>query len=120
MSLGEMDVKTLQAIAEHGDEKSAIRDIIHYTYFEGEEEARQFAKALFAKGFHDVALGQPGAEEGDTGYVVRAHHDGTLIESDLGERLATIRALAEEHSGDHDGWETALVLKDGADLPEGF
>lgn len=107
-----MDFQTLNALAAHGDDKSAIRDIIHYTYFEDEDEARSFAKALFAKGFHDVSLGQPGAEDGDTGFVVRAHHDGTLIESDIGERLSTIRKLAEEFSGEHDGWEAALVLKE--------
>ena len=106
------DFETLNALAAHGDNKTAIRDIIHYIYFEGEDEARGFAKALFAKGFHDVSLGQPGAEEGDEGFVVRAHHDGTLIESDIGERLTTIRKLAESFSGEHDGWEAALVLKE--------
>ena len=106
-----MDFQTLNALAAHGDDKTAIRDIIHYVYFEGEDEARDFAKALFAKGFHDVALGQPGAEDGDDGFVVRAHHDGTLNEADIGERLSTIRKLAEEFSGDHEGWEAALVLK---------
>lgn len=107
-----MDVETLKAIAGHGDDKSAFRDVIHYTCFESEDEARIFAKALLAQGFHDVALGQPGAEDGDTGYVVRAHHDGTLIESDIGERLSTIRKLANTHAGDYDGWEAALVVKD--------
>lgn len=107
-----MDFQTLNALAAHGDDNSAIRDVIHYTYFEGESDARDFAKALFAKGFHDVALGQPGAADGDTGYVVRAHHDGTLNEADIAERLSTIRNLASEFSGDHDGWEAALVLKE--------
>lgn len=105
-----MDFETLHTLAAHGDDKTAIRDIIHYTYFADEDAARAFAKALFAKGFHDVALGQPAAEEGDVGFVVRAHHDGTLIEADIGERLSTIRKLAEEHAGDHDGWEAALIL----------
>ncbi len=108
-----MDVETLKAIAGHGDDKTAIRDVIHYTYFMGENEdnARAFAKALFAEGFHDVAIGQPNADAGDTGFVVRAHHDGTLIESDIGERLSTIRKLAESFSGDYDGWEAALALE---------
>lgn len=109
-SLEPMDLETLKALAGHGDDKSAIRDVIHYTYFTDESEARAFAKAVLAQGFHDVALGQPGAEDGDTGYVVRAHHDGTLSESDIGERLSTIRKLAETFSGDYDGWEAALVL----------
>lgn len=104
------DIETLKAIAERGDDKKAIRDVIHYTYFEEEDQARSFAKSLFSKGFHDVALGQPGAEEGDDGFVVRAHHDGTLIEADVGERLSTIRNLAAEFSGDYEGWEAALML----------
>lgn len=104
------DIETLKAIAERGDDKKAIRDIIHYTYFVEEDQARSFAKSLFSKGFHDVALGQPGAEEGDDGFVVRAHHDGTLIEADIGERLSTIRNLAAEFSGDYEGWEAALML----------
>jgi regulator of RNase E activity RraB len=110
--LSPMDFQTLNALSAHGDDKAAIRDIIHYTYFTDEDEARAFAKALFAKGFHDVALGQPGAEDSDEGFVVRAHHNGTLNEADIGERLATIRELAEAYSGDHDGWEAALVLKE--------
>ena len=85
--LGPMDFQTLNALAAYGDDKAAIRDIIHYVYFEGEDEAR------------------------DEGFVVRAHHDGTLNEVDLGERLSTIRKLAVSFSGDHDGWEAALVLK---------
>lgn len=107
-----LDFETLNALSAHGDDKSAIRDVIHYTYFTDEDEARAFAKALFAKGFHDVALGQPGAEDGDEGFVVRAHHDGTLIEADIGERLSTIRKLAAEFSGEHEGWEAALILKE--------
>ena len=107
-----MDFQTLHALAAHGDDKSAIRDVIHYVYFECEDNARGFAKALFAKGFHDVAVGQPAADEGDTGFVVRAHHDGTLNKADIGERLSTIRKLAGEFSGDHDGWEAALVLRE--------
>ena len=107
-----MDFETLNALSAHGDDKTAIRDVIHYTYFTDEDEARDFAKALFTKGFHDVALGQPGADEGDEGVVVRAHHDGTLIDSDISERLSTIRKLAVLFSGEHDGWEAALVLKE--------
>ena len=104
------DIETLKAIAERGDDKKAIRDVTHYTYFEKEDQARSFAKSLFSKGFHDVALGQPGSEEGDDGFVVRAHHDGTLIEADIGERLSTIRNLAVEFSGEYEGWEAALML----------
>lgn len=111
-SLDPADLKTLKAIAEYGDDKSAIRDVIHYIYFTDENEARAFAKDVLANGFHDVALGQPAADEGDDGFVVRAHHDGTLIDSDIGERLSAIRKLAELHSGDYDGWEAALVLPD--------
>ncbi|WP_427450899.1 ribonuclease E inhibitor RraB [Litorimonas sp. WD9-15] len=111
-SLEPMDAETLKTIAGHGDDKSAIRDVIHYTYFEEEAEARSFARAVLAQGFHDVALGQPGLSDGDTGYVIRAHHDGTLIEGDISKRLSTIRQLAEKFSGDYDGWEAALVLKD--------
>jgi hypothetical protein len=107
-----MDFETLNALAAHGDDKTVVRDIIHYTYFADEEPARDFAKALLGKEFHDVALGQPAAEEGDTGFVVRAHHEGTLIPADIGERLSTIRELAELHSGDHEGWEAALMLED--------
>ena len=106
-----MDFETLNALSAHGDDKTAIRDVIHYTYFVGEDEARAFAVALFAKGFHDVELGQPAADEGDTGFVVRAHHEGTLIASDIGERLSVIRELAVSFSGDHDGWEAALFLE---------
>ncbi len=111
-TLQTIDFQTLHALAAHGDNKTAIRDVIHYTYFTDEGDARNFAKALFAKGFHDVALSQPAAEEGDQGFVVRAHHEGTLIPADIGERLSTIRELAELHSGDHDGWEAALMLED--------
>ena len=106
------DFQTLNALAAHGDDKTAIRDVIHYIYFTDEDEARSFAKAILAAGFHDVALGQPGADEGDTGFVVRAHHDGTLIEADIGERLSTIRELAGAFSGDYDGWEAAIALKE--------
>jgi len=104
-----MDFQTLKAIANHGDDKTAVRDVIHYTYFEQEGEAQGFAKALLEKGFHDVALGRSGAEEGDTGFVIKAHHNGTLIESDISERLSTIRNLAVSFSGDYDGWEAAIV-----------
>lgn len=44
--------------------------------------------------------------------MVRAHHDGTLIAADIGERLSTIRASAGEYSGSHEGWEAALMLEE--------
>lgn len=50
------DFETLNALAAHGDNKTAIRDIIHYTYFTDENQARNFAKSLFFRGFHDVAI----------------------------------------------------------------
>ena len=40
-------------------------------------------------------------------FIVIAHHDSTLIESDLGERLFVIRDLADRFAGVHDGWEAA-------------
>ena len=109
--LSPLDLQTLKAIADHGDNKSAIRDVIHFTYFLEDAEARKFAQALLAQGFHDVELGQSGSAEDDIEFVVRAHHDGTLVESDIGERLSTIRKLAITHSGEYDGWEAAIVAK---------
>lgn len=111
LSLDPVDFETLNALAAHGDDKSAIRDVIHYVSFIDEAEARAFAAAVLGIGFHDVALGQPNASEGDESFVVRAHHEGTLILEDIGERLSSIRKLAASFSGVHEGWEAALTLE---------
>lgn len=105
------DRRVVEALQGHGDSLEAPRRVQHWVYLP-DAEARAFLMADAREaGFEAAELESPGegGEGGDSGQFgcVLARVDSVLLD-EIHEVVMWLCALAEQHGGSYDGWETSV------------
>ncbi len=96
-----LDRRVVEQLAAAGDHHASPRLVDHFLYFEDAARRDAFAAAATAKGFQVEPT-----QEGIGAHLVR--RDSV----DLGhvhDVVMVLRALAQEHGGDYDGWGAPVV-----------
>jgi len=102
------DLQVLQAIKKRGDDLTASRDVVHYTYFLDEEKASKFAEDIKAASFIEITKKEL-QENKRPVWLVEFHDNQSLLPEIIGKRLSVVRKLAELYDGEYDGWEAAVI-----------
>ena len=101
------DLQVLESLESHGDDGSKPRKVDHWIYFESEVASTNFVAWAVADRFtHDAELS--GMNENGQ-YCVRLTHHGSVRIGEISSHTIALRRKAEEHGGDYDGWETAVL-----------
>ena len=105
------DYRVVEQLKAHGDPLDPVRDVRHYAYFSSAESAGSFARAVAGRGFECEV--RPAAD-GTAGRVcVVASRDDAVQWPAITEITSQVESLAEHCGGEYDGWEAALVRKQG-------
>ena len=100
----EADALALRHLATRGADLARPRHLVHFLYFEREDDARAAEAGAAEAGWEAEVLAP---REAITVWTVRA--DGTrVVNATTVEAFrASLQRLAEEHNGEYDGWEAA-------------
>jgi hypothetical protein len=96
----------LDALREHGDALTAVREIDHFAYFSNAELCIQFIDKCLAVGFK---LRTTGPAATDDSFLAQVFHNDVPDEETLGKITSLLVDLAQEYGGEYDGWETQVV-----------
>jgi hypothetical protein len=97
----EISIRQLRAI---GADLERPRHVLHFLYFDREQDARSAADATGAAGYETTVM--PPAEQIEQ-WCVRAETTRVVNESTIRAFRAWFELLASEHAGEYDGWEAA-------------
>ncbi|HEX4936216.1 MAG TPA: ribonuclease E inhibitor RraB, partial [Gemmatimonadaceae bacterium] len=97
------DALALRHLAARGADLSKSRHVIHFLYFEAEEDARAAAESI--DGVWRATVEPPG-EEADA-WCVRADGERVLRRETVEAFRSWFENVAETHRGEYDGWEAA-------------
>lgn len=106
------DLMVVRQLQSHGDPLDPPRDVRHYAYFPSESSANSFASNARAKGFKCEVCPSREPKAGST-YFVIASRDDSVQWPGISEVTSLVEGMASAHTGDCDGWEAALVRKQG-------
>lgn len=98
--------KTLDALANHGDDSRIARVVKHWAFFPSAPERSFFKSSVLARTFElDCEY-----EIDDCGhpFVICFTKVQRVTEIAINETTVELNALAEEYSGEYDGWETQV------------
>jgi regulator of RNase E activity RraB len=100
------DMKLLDVLKDHGDDRSVTRRIDHWLYFPESSGRDVFTSWALENGFMIQNLSDPEDAEGD--YGIQIYHN---VRPELQVISATTQLLwekAAELGGSYDGWETSV------------
>ncbi len=101
------DRRTLEALAERGDDHSIPRDVDHWIYFESGTDRASFLDDVLGEGFA-VRSQWDNAEVAGRPFGVQVFRHQTVDFDTLAWTVRDLFRRAERHSGDYDGWETSV------------
>lgn len=109
------------SLSKSGDPLTTPREVEHWAYFPDQAAADKYAAWLGSEGFEvrDCKLHERDAEdereEGESDeprYVVRFARQDLPSADEITPVTFELRRAAEEHGGDYDGWETAVLKEE--------
>jgi regulator of RNase E activity RraB len=99
--------RVLALLMEHGDDLSRVREVEHFAYFPTPDARAAFIDASIAAGFKLRRTSEP-SEVTPLHGVILFHLDAP-DEDALEKIIGLLSALAEQCSGEYDGWETQIL-----------
>lgn len=106
------DFRVVVQLQESGDPLTEARRVDHWIYFPDAAARDRFAPAAKAAGFAVDANGP--VQEAQEQPGIRIYRTDFVDIDRIHAVVMELRALAQKHGGDYDGWETA-VLRPGAE-----
>ena len=104
------DMGVLRALEDKGDIASKKRPIDHWTYFDREAAARDFARWLEKKRYTDVRVEkQKDGFFSKPRWCVRSVHLGAMLLNDISHHTLAHARQAKKLGGKYDGWETPVM-----------
>lgn len=103
------DITVLNALYESGDTPSEPRPVEHWSYFEIETSALDFADWLQDAGYTAITVEMSEASPAAPQWLVRSQHQGTMLLDDISAHTLNHKHKSEEFGGTYDGWETEVV-----------
>jgi regulator of RNase E activity RraB len=101
------DRRTLEALAERGDDHSIPRDVDHWIYFQSLADRASFLNDVQGEGFA-VRSQWDDAEVAGRPFGVQVYRRQTVDFDTIAWTVRDLFRRAERHSGDYDGWETSV------------
>lgn len=108
------DRQVLAALSEHGADLTKPTHIIHYLYFLSAGAADEAATYLRLNGFHNVRAERSPPINlwerivGSKTFSCIAEQTAVPSEEHVFRTTDQLRALADQHNGEYDGWEAAI------------
>lgn len=102
----EADALALRQLAGRGADLALPRHVIHFLYFADEDDARAAAQVAREAGWA-AALEEP--RDAVSVWTVRADATRVVSTATVQSFRAWFEHVAEEHSGEYDGWEAATT-----------
>lgn len=99
------DALALQHLQKRGADLARSRHVVHFLYFEREEDARAAAEVVGKAGW-GTAVDEPGVKV--TVWTVRADSTRVLNTATVASFRSWFEQVAEEHGGEYDGWEASF------------
>jgi Regulator of ribonuclease activity B len=100
----ELDKLSLTHLEKLGADLALPRHVIHFIYFDREEDARAAAEEIPEAGW-DATVEEP--SEGTSQWVIRAEATRVVDPHTVPSYRAWFEELASRRSGEYDGWEAA-------------
>jgi regulator of RNase E activity RraB len=107
-----MDLRVVQQLQENGDPLTEARRVDHWIYFPDAAARDRFAPAARAAGFAVESADH--VQNGKTQPGIRIHRKDFVDIDRIHTVVMELKALAQKHGGEYDGWET-VVLGPGAE-----
>jgi regulator of RNase E activity RraB len=109
-----MNRGVLENLKRGGDDLSKPRRVFHWLYFATETDRERCAAAARERGFGTSML--PTAEKPDNKFPLglQLHRIDSVVPREIDALTLALYDLAQDHSGNYDGWETQIV-KAGAE-----
>jgi hypothetical protein len=98
------DALALRQLQGRGADLAQPRHVIHFLYFDRQEDARATAELAEMAGW-STGIDEPG--EKDTVWTVRADGNRVVNAATVESFRSWFEHLAEEHGGEYDGWEAS-------------
>ena len=101
-------------LSQHGDPLTARRPVEHWIHFKTEHDREAYWNAVNENGFELVEMSRyesedDGEEETEYPYTLHIVRDDMVDYDSVDEYVLPLWALAAEHDGTYDGWETQIV-----------
>lgn len=97
-----LDRRIVEQLTSHGDDPDIPREVDHLAHFPAAKERDTFAAAVEKLGFRTKA--EKPKQDDDLPYGISLQRKDPVEIEHIHEVVMTVRELAEEHSGDYDGW----------------
>ncbi len=103
------NLHVIQALEQHGDALSVPRPVSHWAYFPSEESRAAYIAQAILIGFEskDTSIREDDASANP--YGVQLERIDAVDWESINDVTLSLFALAQEHGGDYDGWETLIV-----------
>lgn len=103
------DFQLIHVLEEQGDTLEQERPVDHALYFATEEATELASKAAVLEGYQETDRDEDG--DGDLPFLLQVTKRHAVTPEAVAEARAFLTALAEEHGGTYDGWQTPVVKK---------
>lgn len=100
-----LDLRTIQALKDTGSDLSRRTDVIHYLYFQTEQDARGARRELRALGFQ-VQASPP--DDRLREWSLSAFRDMIVSIKTITSTRLVLADLAARYQGEYDGWEARV------------
>ncbi len=101
--------RVVMQLMKHGDPLTVPRPVEHWIRFKTEHDREAYWNAVNEKGFELTEMSRFEAGETDYPYTLRIVREDKVDYDSVDEYVLPLWALAAEHDGDYDGWETGIV-----------
>jgi len=101
-----LNAHVLDALREHGDALTEIREIDHFAYFPTAQSCTRYIDKCLSAG---SKLRTTGPAATGVSFLAQIFHNDVPDEEILGKVTSLLVDLAQECGGEYDGWEAQVV-----------
>lgn len=102
-----MDRRVIEQLHKSGDQHDIPREVDHFIHFAQAEQRDACAAAARALGFRTDDSDRD--DDAELPFGLSLHRDDPVELQHIHDVVMTLRALADEHHGDYDGWGCVVV-----------
>jgi regulator of RNase E activity RraB len=107
------NMHVIEALKKHGDPLKLPRIVSHWAYFKSSDDRSKFIAKAVSTGFKVTNESKRDDPEAERAYGVVLERIDRVDWDSINQATLELFRLAQEVSGDYDGWETSVEKDDG-------